>query len=221
MKKRYYITSAVFFFLFILLIVLLETVNVTDGGAENSLIGLSFINIPFHNFTGVNWTLYTISGITGNIALLVVPFFGLIGLYQLIKRKSLLKVDRGMLSLGGLYLITGIIYVLFTKITINYRPIIIPDEGGLEASYPSSHTMLSFVIWGSAIMIINRYFQKNNANTVIKGICIIIFAITLIGRLFSGVHWFTDILGGIFISISLLSLFKATIGTKNPAKPAD
>ncbi|MBO6094010.1 MAG: phosphatase PAP2 family protein, partial [Oscillospiraceae bacterium] len=76
-----------------------------------------------------------------------------------------------------------------------------------EASFPSSHTMLVCVIMGSSIPLLGKYVKSDVLCTVLRIICAAIIAVTVIGRLISGVHWFTDILGGILISVMLLNLY--------------
>jgi undecaprenyl-diphosphatase len=79
-------------------------------------------------------------------------------------------------------------------------------NGFLEASFPSSHTLMTICLCGSSIIINNRLF-KNKFTKIINVISLFIIIITIIGRLISGVHWFTDIVGGILISSFLLMLF--------------
>lgn len=146
---------------------------------------------------------YDITDWLGIAAILTALFFALAGLVQLIKRRSLLKVDREILALGGLYIIVIGLYVLFEKVIINYRPIIMPGSTHPEASFPSSHTMLVCIIMGSAAMLLGKY----KLCTALRIMCLSVIAVTVIGRLIAGVHWFTDILGGILISITLLSVF--------------
>ena len=122
-----------------------------------------------------------------------------------------LKVDREILSLGGLYIVVIGLYLFFENVIINYRPIIMPDNTHPEASFPSSHTMLVCVIMGSAAMLINRYFKNKPLNRILRAVCYVIIGVTVVGRLIAGVHWFTDILGGILISVTLLSLYEEVI----------
>jgi undecaprenyl-diphosphatase len=150
---------------------------------------------------------YDITDWLGIAAILTALVFTVAGLVQLIKRKSLLKVDREILALGGLYIIVIGLYVLFEKVIINYRPIIMPSSTHPEASFPSSHTMLVCIIMGSAAMLLGKYIRNKKLCTAIRVMCLAIIAFTVIGRLIAGVHWFTDILGGILISITLLSFF--------------
>ena len=154
---------------------------------------------------------YHITDWLGIAAILTAFVFAVTGLVQLIKRRSLLKVDREILSLGGLYIVVIGLYILFENVIINYRPIIMPDNTHPEASFPSSHTMLVCVIMGSAVMLINKYIKNKTLNKTLRAICFAIIGITIIGRLIAGVHWFTDILGGIMISVTLLSLYKEVI----------
>ena len=193
--------------LFLLLILLVSFVDVQTVPATGMEMGLSHINFAFSNLIGVNPLLYTLTTVLGIFLILVVVWFGLKGLMQLIHRKSLLKVDREILTLGGLYVVLALVYVFFEKVIINYRPIIMEGETEAEASFPSSHTMLVCVVMGSAIMLLGRYIKDEKTRRVLKIVFYLVIAVTVLGRLFSGVHWLTDILGGVLISICLLSIF--------------
>ena len=97
------------------------------------------------------------------------------------------------------------IYLFFEKFIVNYRPVLM--DGKLEASYPSSHTMISIFICMSAI-IVNRYLIKNNnINKRINIFILFIMVFIVVGRIISGVHWISDILGGLLISAFLIKSF--------------
>lgn len=211
MKHRRLITAGVGFLLTVILIALVRLVDVAPIGAQGTSIGLSHLNQFIFDLFGVNMLWYTITDWLGIAAILTAFVFAVSGFVQLVKRRSLLKVDREILSLGGLYIIVIGLYLLFENVIINYRPIIMPDSTHPEASFPSSHTMLVCVIMGSAAMLINRYIKNETLCRVLRVICFVIIGITVIGRLIAGVHWFTDILGGILISVTLLSIFKEAI----------
>lgn len=197
--------------LFALLIVLLCCVDVEPVGAAGTSVGLSHLNRFVFELTGVNMVWYNITDWLGLAAILAAFLFALTGLVQLIKRRSILKVDKEILALGGLYILVIGIYVLFENVIVNYRPIIMPGCSNPEASFPSSHTMLVCVIMGSTIIIIGKYIKKKSLCMVIRGICAAVIAVTVVGRLISGVHWFTDILGGLLISTFLLALYSVLI----------
>lgn len=197
--------------LFALLIVLLCCVDVEPVGAAGTSVGLSHLNRFVFELTGVNMVWYNITDWLGLAAILAAFLFALTGLVQLIKRRNILKVDKEILALGGLYILVIGIYVLFENVIVNYRPIIMPGCSNPEASFPSSHTMLVCVIMGSTIIIIGKYIKKKSLCMVIRGICAAVIAVTVVGRLISGVHWFTDILGGLLISTFLLALYSVLI----------
>ena len=134
--------------------------------------------------------------------------YAIIGFIQLIKRKSLLKVDKEILSLGVFYVVLILIYILFEKIIVNYRPILM--NGFLEASFPSSHTLMAVCICGSSIMV-NKKLFKNKISKFSNILSFVIIIATILGRLISGVHWFTDILGGLIISAALLMTFYSVL----------
>ena len=151
---------------------------------------------------------YYITDYLGLIPILITIIYFIIGIIQLIKRKSIFKVDKEIIILGIFYIVVILIYILFEKVIINYRPILINNSP--EASYPSSHTLMTICICGSSI-IINKILFNNKITKYINLLSMIIILITVIGRLISGVHWFTDIIGGILISISLLITFHTII----------
>ena len=195
----------------VILIALVRLVDVAPIGADGTSIGLSHLNQFVFDLFGVNMLWYNITDWLGVAAVLTGFVFAVTGLVQLIKRRSLLKVDREILSIGGLYIVVIGLYLFFENVIVNYRPIIMPDNTSPEASFPSSHTMLVCVIMGSAAMLINRYIRNKPLNRILRAVCYVIIGVTVVGRLIAGVHWFTDILGGILISVTLLSLYEEVI----------
>ena len=210
-NKNNLFVSGISGLLVMILIVLVRFVDVRPIGPEGTSIGLSRLNSFFFRLSGVNILWYHITDWLGVAAILVAFLFAMAGFVQLIKRRSILKVDCEILALGGLYIVVIGLYVLFEIVIVNYRPIIMPDGTHPEASFPSSHTMLVCVIMGSAIMLIGKYLKEKPLCRVLRGICAAIIGITVIGRLIAGVHWLTDIVGGILISIFLLSLFSEVL----------
>ncbi len=218
MKKGKIMSAVICTILFAVLIVLVKTVDVQQIGPEGTSIGFAGINKTMNEATGLNMTLYKITEVLGLLALAVAGCFALLGLVQLIKRKSFAKVDPEIYALAGLYVVVLMLYVIFEKVIINYRPVIMPDEEHVEASFPSSHTMLGFVIMGSTFIVIDKYIKNESICKSIRIVSILILIAIVLGRLFSGVHWLTDILGGVLISSALLFIFSAVIGALNKNK---
>ncbi len=197
--------------LFVLLLILVRTVNVAAIGPEGTKIGLSDLNRRVSEMIGVNMTWYKVTEITGLIAIATAGIFALTGAVQLVRRRSLMKVDREILAAGGLYAVVLGLYVLFEAVIVNYRPIIMEGDTHVEASFPSSHTMLICAVMGSAAMLLPKYIKNTGLCRLLQVICGILIAVTVIGRLLSGVHWLTDILGGVLISVTLLLLFAGAL----------
>ena len=151
---------------------------------------------------------YHITDWLGILPIILAFVYAFVGAYQLIKRRGLFKVDKEILLLGIFYIITLSTYIFFESVVINCRPVLI--NGYLEASYPSSHTVMTLCLCISSIMVNKRLFASKFTK-VIDVASIIIISVTVIGRLISGVHWFTDILGGILISASLLMVYYSVI----------
>ena len=196
----------------IIFILLLKNIDVKCNAVNNSCIGFATINQLIFNKIGINMLWYTITDYLGLIPIFISIIYAIIGLKQLIKRKNIRMVDKEIIILGIFYIVVISIYILFEKWIINYRPILM--NGFLEASFPSSHTLMTICLCGSSIIINNRLF-KTKFTKIVNVISLFIIIVTIIGRLISGVHWFTDIVGGILISSFLLMLFYSIIDLKN------
>lgn len=208
MKKRNYIPlalSAGLLILFILYTASVMLIDVKPIGPQNSLVGFSTLNQWVHKLLGVNMWLYNITDWLGLIALLPVVGFAALGFVQLVKRRSLLRVESNILVLGGFYLVVFAAYLFFELYVVNCRPVLI--DGILEASYPSSTTMLVMCIIPTAIMQFRRLLRNKAIRICINVLCGTFTAFMVVGRLLSGVHWFTDILGGILLSAALVMLY--------------
>ena len=192
---------------FVLWTVLIRFVDVQAIGSQESSVGFATLNGFVHNITGVNVSLYVITDWLGLVPIGVAFGFAVLGLVQWIKRKSILKVDRSILVLGGFYTVVVAVYVLFETVVINYRPTLI--DGYLEASYPSSTTMLVMCVMPTA-MIQLRARIKNKVFSRCVMIAIAVFIVfMIIGRLVSGVHWITDIIGGALVSAAIVLMYYA------------
>ena len=211
-KKRNFLISGILLLIAITFTILVKVVDVKQIGVNNSSIGFATLNQFIFETTGVNMIWYHITVWLGLIPVFMAIVYAFIGLIQLIKRRSIFKVDKEIILLGLYYIIVIALYVFFEKVIINYRPILM--NGFLEASYPSSHTLMTICICGSSILI-NKKLFNNKITKVINYLSIIIITITVVGRLISGVHWFTDIIGGILISSGLLMTFYSLLSIIN------
>ena len=186
---------------------LVQCADVQPAGPGGTEIGFATFNCWFHSITGVHMAIYTITDWSGLVPILVCMAFGGMGLAQLIKRKSLFKVDRDLIFLGIYYVVVIWGYLIFEMIPINYRPILI--DGMLEASYPSSTTLLVLSVMPTLIFQVNRRSANPVLKEIVRGLTVLFSAFMVIGRLIAGVHWFTDIVGAVILSTGLYCLYKA------------
>ena len=194
---------------FLLWALLIQTVDVQPVGQEGTDVGFATLNVWFHNLTGVHMNIYTLTDWLGFVPIAICLFFGGVGLVQLIKRKSFRKVDTDILLLGGYYIIVICGYLLFEMIPINYRPILI--EGVLEASYPSSTTLLVLSVIPTLVFQANRRVKDTSWRNAVN-VPAILFALFMVsGRTVAGVHWLTDIIGAILLSTALYLFYRACV----------
>ncbi len=211
--KRSFIITAILFLLFITFTVVVSCVDVQCIGPQGSEVGLATLNKAVFDFLGVNSMWYDITDALGMVALAVAFGFAVLGVVQLIKRKNIAKVDRQILILGAFYAAVVVVYILFEIVIINYRPVIL--ETDLEASYPSSHTMMVICIMATAMMQFDRLFREKRSlrvlRVVLNMISAVIIAVMVAGRLLSGVHWFTDIVAGVLLASALVMLYYSAV----------
>ena len=210
-ERRWFLLGAVLTGVSVLFTILVKVADVKPIGPNGSQVGFAALNGAFHKLIGTHLFWYDVTQGMGIIALLLAAAFAVLGVKQLIERKSLLAVDHGILALGVLYVIVILLYLIFEKFPLNYRPVILDAEEGLEASYPSSHTMLSLCVFGSAAFLLRDLIRDKKLVITLRKILLVFLGVTVLGRLISGVHWFTDILGGCFISGALVSLYAAVL----------
>ena len=211
--KKSILVSAVLLLLFVLWTAAVCTWDVRAIGPEGTSVGFAGLNGYVHRLTGVHMKLYVLTDWLGLVPVATVMGFGILGLCQWIRRRKIWKVDRSILVLGGFYAMVLGVFLFFESWVVNYRPILI--EGILEASYPSSTTMLSMCMMPAALLQL-RSRMKNIVTKHIVTVVIVLFtAFMVTGRILSGVHWFTDIIGGMLISAGLVTLYHALAHMKS------
>jgi undecaprenyl-diphosphatase len=208
MKKRFCVAAG-FLGAFAVWTALVCCFDVRQIGPQGSSVGFAGVNGFFHNLTGVHMLLYTITDWLGLVPVGFALGFAILGLAQWIKRKHIFQVDPSILVLGGFYIVVMAAYVLFEECVINYRPVLI--NGFLEASYPSSTTLLVLCVMPTAIMQLNARIRNKALKKCVAFLIVIFIAFMVIGRLVSGVHWLSDIVGGALLSAGLVTLYQAII----------
>ncbi len=202
--------------LFALWTVLVQCVDVQAVGPRDTKVGFASLNVWFHRLTGVNMTLYTITDWLGLVPVFICGCFGIVGLCQWTRRKKLLWVDPDILILGAYYLLVIACYLLFEMIPINYRPILI--DGYLEASYPSSTTLLVLSVMPTLAFQTNRRCGNRTLRNLCASFALLFSSFMVIGRLLSGVHWAADIIGSILLSTGSFLLYCAAVSTADRRK---
>lgn len=217
MKKsmKYLLGGCVLLALFFGLTILLLTADfytetvLFQGGNYEPVHWLTKMNIEVFQGIGTHEAWYKITEALGVLPFLAAACFGGLGLYQWIRRKSLKRVDSDLFCLAGLYALAMAVYVGFEVFVVNYRPVLV--DGQAEASFPSSHTVLAVVFLGSAALQLARRIRLPWLRISLSALCVLLAGIISVGRLLAGVHWLTDILGGILVGSALLFFYKAAV----------
>lgn len=195
---------------------LVRCVDVRPIGPEGTSVGMAAFNGWFHRVTGVHMALYTLTDWLGLVPVLVCVCFGVMGAVQLFRRKSLLKVDPDILLLGVYYILVIAAYLLFEMIPVNYRPVLI--DGVLEASYPSSTTLLVLSVMPTLAYQAGRRLESAPARKAAILFAAGFSAFMVAGRLVSGVHWATDIVGSVLLSSGLFLVYRFFAGAAGGKK---
>lgn len=207
--KRFLWAGVLVTALFIVWTMLIRAVDVREIGPMGTAVGFAAVNGWLHRLTGVHMALYTVTDWLGLVPVFVCMVFGAIGLIQLISRRSLWKVDPDILLLGIYYLLVILGYLFFEMIPVNYRPVLI--EGRLEASYPSSTTLLTLSVMPTLGFQVRRRLRNIDLRKTVSVLIRAFSMLMVLGRLISGVHWFTDIVGGVLLSMGLYCIYRAAV----------
>ena len=208
-EKNTLITGTIMLILFAVWTVLIQTVDVQAVGQNGTDIGFAGLNVWFHKMTGVHMWVYTVTDWLGLVPIFICMIFGVVGLVQLIKRRSLLKVDKDIILLGIYYILVIFGYLIFEMIPINYRPILI--EGRMEASYPSSTTLLVMSVMPTLAFQVHRRIRNTKVRYGIYAFTVLFTAFMVVGRTVAGVHWLTDIAGSVMLSSGLYLIYQGAV----------
>lgn len=202
-NKKLVCISAVLFALFVIFTILAKVCDVGPLGAGGGAVGFSHINSAFNARFPQSRLCYKITQYLGYACVLVAAMNAMVALFDLIRTKSLKKMDRTYLATMVLYAAVVCFYVFFEVVVINVRP----TEP--EASYPSSHTMLAICVLYSQTILFRRVERGILVKKALTVLCwIAMFSMAAL-RLLSGVHWLTDIMGAVLLSASLLTCYRA------------
>ncbi len=195
---------------------LIQCIDVQGIGPKGTEVGFANINMWFHEITGVHMGIYVATDWLELAAILVCMYFAWIGLVQSIKRKSLLRVDVDILLLGVYYALVITCYLVFEVFPVNYRPILI--DGALEASYPSSTTLLVLSVMPTLKYRIERRMRNTTWRKTMVVFVVLFSWGMVLGRLVSGVHWATDIIGSVLLANGMFRMYRSlaeTLGGKH------
>ena len=206
-RKKYLIWGGMLLLCFILFTLLVKRVDVQPIGPEGSAVGFAALNSQIRDAIGVHLWWDSLTDWMGLLLVAMGSGFAALGTVQLFKRRNLWRVDQEILWLGVLYIVMGACYILFEKFPVNYRSVILAE--GLEPSYPSSHTLLAICVMVTAILQFKRLLsEKRTLRRWGVGICTVLMAITVVGRVIAGIHWTTDIVGGVLLAAALVELYR-------------
>ena len=201
---------------FALWTVLIQCVDVQPVGQNGTDIGFATLNVWFHDLTGVHMGIYTVTDWLGLVPIAVCLCFGALGAVQLVHRRSLLRVDADLLLLGAYYIVVILCYLVFEMIPINYRPI--PIDGIMEASYPSSTTLLVLSVMPTLKFQVDRRAKSPASRAAATAFAVAFSALMVLGRLVAGVHWATDIVGAVLLAAGLFMLYRSAVALTDRKK---
>ncbi len=198
---------------FALWTLLIRCADVREAGPMGTRVGFAAFNLWFHRLSGVHMDLYAVTDWLGLVPIGVCLGFAALGLVQLLQRRRLRQVDPDILLLGIYYVLVVLGYLFFEAFPINCRPILI--EGRLEASYPSSTTLLVLSVMPTLKLQVDRRSKRAALRRIVGVFTASFSAFMVVGRLISGVHWATDIIGAVLLSLGLFYIYRFCVETSD------
>ena len=195
----YVIIAGVLLILFCALTVSLTFVDVREAGESGAPVGFATLNEAVFKALGQDEISLKLSELCGALMIAAVGAFGVTGLVQVIRRKGILRADKELYVMAGGLALLAVAYLFFEVVVINCRPVL--EDGELAASYPSSHTMLAVAVAGMGAAYLFKYLKPKFRNGLLCGFLVGRACVTVILRLLGGVHWLTDIVGGVLLGL--------------------
>ncbi len=186
-KKISYIISAISLLLFtiVMILVLNNSITLFDNTIYNFLISkrCDFLDTYFKTITKL--------GNTVPVLLIVI-----ILLITLNKKDKILLGTSAVLSV--------VINTILKNIVERPRPdhLRLITQGGY--SFPSGHAMISICVYGTLIYIINKNIKNKLLKTLLTILLLIIIISIGLSRIYVGVHYPSDILGGYLLSLTIV-----------------
>ena len=218
-EKRNLSAGLVLLAAFVLWTIMIQYVDVQPAGPDGTEIGFGTVNVWFHQITGVHMAIYTLTDWLGLVPVFICLCFGIMGMIQSVKCRSLRNVESDIILLGVYYVLVIFCYLVFEMVPINYRPILI--NGVLEASYPSSTTLLVLCVMPTLKFQVDRRAGNPLFRKVTTVFVIVFSAFMVTGRLIAGVHWLSDIIGAVLLSFGLYHIYRyaAALADRKRVKP--
>jgi len=201
------VLAVVLFVAFAAFTYLVRTYDVAPVGYNGAEVGFSKLNAAAHEMFPGDDGSYELTKILGYICLIAVAVNGLEAAIDFFRHKGRIsRMHKRNVITCIYYVVVGGFYVLFEFVVINTRPI------SAEASYPSSHTMLALCVLYSVFVLLGfSSWRYKFMASILRVICVVAMISMVVFRFLSGVHWLTDICGGILLSLSLMCLYRACI----------
>ena len=140
----------------------------------------------------------------------IIVFICLIGFLALAEDVFNKEIMNGLSIFTNLVIITALNQLL-KGILQRPRPTefrIIEETG---YSFPSGHSMVSMAFYGYLIYLIYKYVKNKYIKTSLIILLSILICCIGISRIYLGVHYTSDVLGGFFISISYLIIYISVV----------
>lgn len=199
-KKMIVLYICMFLFIILTILVLTGVINPLDSYMESLVIGIrnDKLTIAMTNITNIARA-YSL------IAITILLFF-------VIKNKKIPLMIA--INLVGVFLTSQIFKFVFRRA----RPDVLTLVSASGYSYPSGHTMVS-----TAYFAFITYLLCKKVKRKIDKIGLIIFSsvmLLLIGfsRVYLGVHYLSDVIGGILLGIAFLMLYLTIINKEDDKK---
>ena len=152
----------------------------------------------------MQWDLISDVILTTSFAALAM--FAVLGLYQLIKHRSLKKVDKPLLwAILPLFLMAAT-YIIFDKFfVLNTRP-----NGSGEASFPSTHVMVVATIFSIISIILPKYIKSRASRIILDFMMLALLALVCVARVLASMHWVSDVVGGLIFAAIFAAIYYLT-----------